>query len=226
MISRKIIFQAPVIALSILLFGCSVGGLELTKPAVFCESEGVKYQPGETVPQLDGCNACICSITGTVEACTEIACEKPITDLANPAAVKCLADGFHYEIREDPEGGQFGVCIDEKNKECDGWEYARGECLLGEDSEISEENVEEAVEPEDSSSEPESENLEVTSSEVTEEESESKELTIELVESVETDSAEPEENIIDTGDDTESASIEQKDIPVGTEGEESELVTD
>ncbi len=122
-----------VIAL-LLLTACSVGEVRLTQPVVFCEFENGKYQPGEAIIQPDGCNTCICSAVGEIESCTEIACEEPVTGLANPAAVKCSVDGFHYEIREDADGGQFGVCIDEANQECDGWEYFRGECPLGEDS--------------------------------------------------------------------------------------------
>ena len=122
-----------VIAL-LLLTACSVGEVQLTKEAVFCEFENEIYQPGEVIPQLDDCNTCICSAAGEINSCTEIVCEEPVTGLANPAAVKCLVDGFHYEIREDADGGQFGVCIDEANQECDGWEYFRGECTLGENS--------------------------------------------------------------------------------------------
>ncbi|MFH1546090.1 MAG: DUF333 domain-containing protein [Patescibacteria group bacterium] len=120
-----------------LLAGCEVGGVALTKPVVFCEFENEKYQPGETIPVSDGCNSCICSSAGEVGNCTKMNCEEIQQDsatsagLANPAAVKCSVDGHHYEIREDSEGGQFGVCIDSNSKECDGWAYFRGECLLG-----------------------------------------------------------------------------------------------
>jgi putative hemolysin len=122
-----------VIAL-LLLTACSVGEVQLTQPVVFCEFENEIYQPGEAITQPDGCDTCICSATGEIEGCTEVACEEPVTGLANPAAVKCLVDGLHYEIREDADGGQFGVCIDEANQECDGWEYFREECFLGENS--------------------------------------------------------------------------------------------
>ncbi|MCF7836658.1 DUF333 domain-containing protein [Candidatus Gracilibacteria bacterium] len=125
---KKLIFLSV-----FLLTACSVGEVQLTKPAVSCEHNGEIYQSGETITQPDGCNTCICSAVGEIEGCTEIACEESVTGLANPAAVKCSVDGFHYEIREDADGGQSGVCIDEADKECDGWEYFRGECLLGED---------------------------------------------------------------------------------------------
>ena len=115
------------------LVGCAVGGVELTKEANFCVFEGINYEPGETVLLADGCNSCLCNSAGNLEACTEIDCaaSSPI-GLANPAAVKCSVDGFSYEIREDADGGQYGVCIDEENRECDAWEYFHDECVLGE----------------------------------------------------------------------------------------------
>ena len=119
-----------------LLAACEMSGVQLTRSVVFCEFENEEYQPGETVPASDGCNTCVCSATGEIGGCTEMDCaeiqQDPITGLANPAAVRCFVDGFKYETREDSEGGQFGVCIDANSKECDGWEYFRGECLLGE----------------------------------------------------------------------------------------------
>ena len=86
-----------------LLAGCEIGGVTLTRPAVFCEFENEKYQPGETISLSDGCNSCICSSAGEVGNCTEMVCEEiqqnPVASLANPAAVKCSVDGYRYEIR-------------------------------------------------------------------------------------------------------------------------------
>lgn len=115
-----------------LLAGCSVGGVELTKEIISCEFDGERFSPGETIPAGDGCNSCVCSAEGEVDSCTEMACEGNV-GLANPAAVKCSVDNFTYEIREDADGGEYGVCIDEENKECDAWAYFRGECVLGEE---------------------------------------------------------------------------------------------
>jgi len=132
-----------------LLAACEVGGIQLATPAVFCEADGEQYQPGETVPQADGCNTCICSSSGELEACTEMAC----TGMANPAAVNCSVKGFSYEIREDADGGQYGVCIDEENNECDAWAFFREECSLG--STPAEPEPEVAVEEPASEPEPE-----------------------------------------------------------------------
>jgi len=132
----------------ILLAGCSVGGVDLTKEAAFCEINGETFRSGENIPLADGCNFCVCSATGELTGCTEMDCENEV-GLANPAAVKCAEDGFEYEIREDAEGGQFGVCIDAEIRECDEWAYFRGECALG-DSETPETAVpvDETPEPE------------------------------------------------------------------------------
>ncbi len=118
-------------ALSLLLLaGCSLGNVELTKQSTACELSGKAYAPGELVPLGDDCNSCVCSADGKLENCSANKCETK-TGLANPAATKCLADGFAYEIRADANGGQFGVCSDSANKECDEWQYFRGECALG-----------------------------------------------------------------------------------------------
>lgn len=131
----------------VLLAGCSVGNVELTKEATACELSGQVYSPGELVPLGDDCNSCVCSTTGQLENCSANTCANA-TDLANPAATKCLEDGFSYEIRADDNGGQFGVCIDANEKECVDWEYFRGECTLGApDASISEENISDEVAP-------------------------------------------------------------------------------
>ena len=53
-------------------------------------------------------------------------------ELANPAAVHCIEQGFDYDVRIGEGGGQYGVCIFEDGSECDGWAYFRGECAPGE----------------------------------------------------------------------------------------------
>lgn len=53
------------------------------------------------------------------------------TQIANPASVKCVEDGYRLEIRKDQEGNEYGVCIDADKKECEEWKYFRGECKLG-----------------------------------------------------------------------------------------------
>lgn len=52
------------------------------------------------------------------------------TQIANPASVKCVEDGYRLEIRKDEEGNEYGVCIDDEDNECEEWAYFRGECNL------------------------------------------------------------------------------------------------
>jgi putative hemolysin len=53
------------------------------------------------------------------------------TQIANPASVKCIEDGYRLEIRKSEDGGEYGVCIDADKGECEEWKYFRGECRLG-----------------------------------------------------------------------------------------------
>lgn len=48
--------------------------------------------------------------------------------LANPASVHCEEQGYTLEIREDADGGQYGVCIFPDGSECEEWAFFRGEC--------------------------------------------------------------------------------------------------
>lgn len=48
--------------------------------------------------------------------------------IPNPAAVFCEDQGYTYEIREEADGSQHGVCIFPDGSECDGWDYYNGIC--------------------------------------------------------------------------------------------------
>jgi putative hemolysin len=48
--------------------------------------------------------------------------------LANPAAVFCKEKGYDYEIRTNPDGSEYGVCIFPDHRECEEWAYYRGTC--------------------------------------------------------------------------------------------------
>jgi len=45
--------------------------------------------------------------------------------IANPAAAWCVEQGHTYEIRKNPDGSEYGVCIFENGTEIDEWEYYR-----------------------------------------------------------------------------------------------------
>jgi putative hemolysin len=53
--------------------------------------------------------------------------EKP-TSLPNPASVYCQKLGYKLEIRTNPDGSQYGVCIFPDGTECEEWAFFRGEC--------------------------------------------------------------------------------------------------
>ena len=48
--------------------------------------------------------------------------------LANPASQRCVASGGSLQIEQRPDGGQFGVCVFEENRQCEEWALFRGEC--------------------------------------------------------------------------------------------------
>ena len=45
--------------------------------------------------------------------------------IANPAAVWCIEQGHTYEIRKNPDGSEYGVCIFANGTEVDAWDYFR-----------------------------------------------------------------------------------------------------
>ncbi|WP_462322710.1 putative hemolysin [Halochromatium sp.] len=48
--------------------------------------------------------------------------------LANPASVNCAKLGGTLDIRTRPDGGQYGVCVFEDNRQCEEWALLRGHC--------------------------------------------------------------------------------------------------
>lgn len=51
--------------------------------------------------------------------------------LPNPASVNCAKQGGQLEIRTAPNGGQYGVCLFEDNRQCEEWALFRSECPVG-----------------------------------------------------------------------------------------------
>lgn len=51
--------------------------------------------------------------------------------LANPASENCLHVGGKLMIQQTPNGGQYGVCVFEDNRQCEEWALMRGECPVG-----------------------------------------------------------------------------------------------
>jgi putative hemolysin len=51
--------------------------------------------------------------------------------LANPASENCIAEGGELRIETAGDGGQYGVCMFEDNRQCEEWALLRGECPVG-----------------------------------------------------------------------------------------------
>lgn len=71
----------------------------------------------------------VVSVLFTLAACSP---EETGTELANPASVHCQEQGGRLEMRQDKDGGQYGVCIFDDGSECEEWAFYRDECAPGE----------------------------------------------------------------------------------------------
>ena len=56
---------------------------------------------------------------------------QPAANLANPASVNCDKQGGKLSIQKRPDGGEYGVCIFEDNRQCEEWALLRGDCPAG-----------------------------------------------------------------------------------------------
>ncbi len=56
---------------------------------------------------------------------------QPVANLPNPASVYCEEHGGKVEIRKDPQGNEYGVCVFPDGSECEEWSFYRGECQPG-----------------------------------------------------------------------------------------------
>lgn len=77
----------------------------------------------------------IMSLAGCGGAADTPAVEPTATDLtvglANPASVNCVDQGGTSRIESRPDGGQFGVCYFEDNRQCEEFALLRGDCPAG-----------------------------------------------------------------------------------------------
>lgn len=48
--------------------------------------------------------------------------------LSNPASENCLQYGGKIEMREKPDGSQYGICIFPNGNKCEEWALFKGEC--------------------------------------------------------------------------------------------------
>jgi len=48
--------------------------------------------------------------------------------IANPASVNCINKGGTLSIQKSVDGGEYGICTFEDNRQCEEWALFRGEC--------------------------------------------------------------------------------------------------
>jgi putative hemolysin len=51
--------------------------------------------------------------------------------LANPASTNCIKKGGTLSIQTRGDGGEYGICLFEDNRQCEEWALFRGECPIG-----------------------------------------------------------------------------------------------
>ncbi|MCK9439159.1 DUF333 domain-containing protein [Patescibacteria group bacterium] len=51
--------------------------------------------------------------------------------MANPASVNCLNSGGDLVVQKRGDGGEYGVCFFEDNRQCEEWALLRGDCPVG-----------------------------------------------------------------------------------------------
>jgi putative hemolysin len=51
--------------------------------------------------------------------------------LANPASKNCIDNGGKLVIQKNPNGGEYGICFFEDNRQCEEWAFFRGDCEKG-----------------------------------------------------------------------------------------------
>lgn len=51
--------------------------------------------------------------------------------ISNPASVNCEEKGGFLRMEKRGDGGEFGVCYFEDNRQCEEWALFRGECPVG-----------------------------------------------------------------------------------------------
>jgi Tol biopolymer transport system component/putative hemolysin len=57
--------------------------------------------------------------------------ESSTAEIANPASQYCLEQGGTLSIEERGDGGQYGICFFEDNRQCEEWALLRGDCPMG-----------------------------------------------------------------------------------------------
>ena len=73
----------------------------------------------------------VACVPPTIEPTVTAVTTPNTAELANPASVNCTELGGMLVIEERGDGGQFGVCYFEDNRQCEEWALLRGDCPVG-----------------------------------------------------------------------------------------------
>jgi putative hemolysin len=57
--------------------------------------------------------------------------EEQLGQLANPASENCIKHGGKLIIEKRGDGGEYGICLFEDNRQCEEWAMLRGNCPVG-----------------------------------------------------------------------------------------------
>ena len=80
---------------------------------------------------------CLICAGAMLAACAPLASDvstsEPATEpqIANPASTNCTEQGGTLTLETRGDGGQYGVCIFEDNRQCEEWALLRGDCPVG-----------------------------------------------------------------------------------------------
>jgi len=60
--------------------------------------------------------------------CPTPASDEKVAGVPNPTAAYCRQLGYQYDVREDEEGNQYGVCVFPDGSECNACDFFKGKC--------------------------------------------------------------------------------------------------
>ncbi len=72
-----------------------------------------------------------CSRTDAGSNPAPVGKEKHPSYLPNPASVNCVKKGGKVIIEKRGDGGEYGMCLFEDNRQCEEWALFRGNCPVG-----------------------------------------------------------------------------------------------
>lgn len=98
--------------------------LSLLIPVVFLSACSQKTTEKNTSTELSASTSTENVIIATTTATTTVG-------LPNPASANCTQQGGEIKIVTRDDGGQYGICFFEDNRQCEEWAMLRGDCPVG-----------------------------------------------------------------------------------------------